>query len=212
MDDVTIGIVYTVCIAVSTIICIALRPEEKLWRRNILAFFCYFCAGTLYNWQWWVALLVALGLVALGEVIAIRFVLPLFRWLSAPAEDERDLDTIFADLDRAIEASKAKEESTTPTAKSPLELTSSTQPRKPHNSPVASCRPPVVNTPPQKTTQKDSIDEEKNTNRVEQTLLSCLRCGGALSGKECTMCNFDHTKRSIRLLVKVDSRDLQISR
>lgn len=47
---------------------------------------------------------------------------------------------------------------------------------------------------------------------LPQTLKNCLRCGTALSGEKCNMCNLDHTKDPIRLLVKVDSRDLQISK
>ena len=47
---------------------------------------------------------------------------------------------------------------------------------------------------------------------LPQTLKNCLRCGAALSGEKCNMCNLDHTKDPIRLLVKVDSRDLQISK
>ena len=46
---------------------------------------------------------------------------------------------------------------------------------------------------------------------ISQTLTNCLRCGAALSGKKCNMCNLDHTKAPVRILVKVDSRDLQIS-
>lgn len=47
---------------------------------------------------------------------------------------------------------------------------------------------------------------------IPQTLKNCLRCGAALSGKKCNMCNLDHTENPVRLLVKVDSRDLQISK
>lgn len=47
---------------------------------------------------------------------------------------------------------------------------------------------------------------------VPQTLKKCLRCGKALTGPQCGACYLDHTKGSIHLLVRVESRDLQISK
>ena len=206
MDDILVagGIIIT---AVVAILCIAYHSEEKPWRNSILAFFPCFVAGwAFYNWQWWVALL-----VALGEAIAIRVVSPLFHSHSASAEDERDLDARLADLDRAIEASKAKKHTTIPTPDMPVEPGVSSPSQEPRNTSSASSSSLIVKTSPIELVQKELDNAEKNENRVDQTLLSCLRCGRRLSGSVCKNCGYDHTNK-ILLLNKIAPRDLQLSK
>ena len=206
MDDILVagGIIIT---AVVAILCIAYHSEEKPWRNSILAFSPCFIAGwAFYNWPWWVALL-----VALGEAIAIRIVSPLFHSHSAPTEDERDLDAMLADLDHAIENSKAKKHTTIPTPDIPAAPTSSSPPQETHNTSPVSSSSPIVKSSPIELVPKELDNAEKKDNRVEQTLLSCLRCGRILSDPVCKNCGYDHTNK-VLLLNRIAPRDLQLSK
>lgn len=75
--------------------------------------------------------------------------------------------------------------------------------------PLPVSKPSAPDNPPKKPA---APSEPPRKPAVPQTLKTCLRCGAALSGKKCTICNLDHTKGPIYLLVKVDSRDLQMSK
>ncbi len=68
------------------------------------------------------------------------------------------------------------------------------------------------NPPPAPTPQPPSPAEPVWENTVFQTLTQCLRCGKALPQAKCPSCGMDHTRKPIRFLVKIDPRDLQISK
>lgn len=206
MDDILVtgGIIITVVVA---ILCIAYHSEEKPWRNSILAFFpCFITGWAFYNWKWWVALL-----VALGEALAIRIVSPIFHRHTASADDERDLDTMLADLDRAIETSKAKKQVINHTPDVPVEPTATSHAKEPYINSPTSKGSSIVKTSPTESVQKDLNNAEKNKNSVEQTLLSCLRCRRRLSGPVCEKCGYDHTSK-VLLLNRVDPRELQLSK
>lgn len=74
--------------------------------------------------------------------------------------------------------------------------------------PLPVSKPSAPDNPPKK---PDAPSEPPGKPAVTQTLKTCLRCGAALSGKKCGACGLDHTKAPVYLLVKADSRDLQIS-
>lgn len=173
------GIVTT---AIIIFIYILKYSPEKAWSKSIWCFLGCFTVGfAFYNWKWWTA-----ALAAAGEVLLAWRVAALIQEKKRLEEEALEKDFQLWQTQQLQKAAlRDRTEETPPTIK-PYKQPEEADEQNDVPAPTVPAKEPV-----------------------EQTLLSCMRCGQKLSGAVCSHCRYDNRKK-IRLLAGTDPRKLQI--